>query len=62
MRKLFKLGKRLGIECQNNEEDVISKLISLEERDANNSIGPKVKAVFMLVIVDKYFYYEVNFF
>ncbi|GKV18430.1 hypothetical protein SLEP1_g28817 [Rubroshorea leprosula] len=33
VRRLFELGKRLGIECQNNQDEVMSRLVSLEERD-----------------------------
>ncbi|GKU98995.1 hypothetical protein SLEP1_g11917 [Rubroshorea leprosula] len=33
VRELFVLGQRLGIQCQQNDEDVISRLAALEERD-----------------------------
>ncbi|GKV18427.1 hypothetical protein SLEP1_g28814 [Rubroshorea leprosula] len=33
VRRLFELGKRLSIECQNNQDEVMSRLVSLEERD-----------------------------
>ncbi|GLU23722.1 hypothetical protein SLE2022_397070 [Rubroshorea leprosula] len=36
VRRLFGLGKRLGIQCQNNEEEVISRLAALEGRDEAN--------------------------
>ncbi|GKV41324.1 hypothetical protein SLEP1_g48872 [Rubroshorea leprosula] len=39
VRELFELGQRLGIQCQQNEEEVISRLAALEERDGVNSKG-----------------------
>ncbi|GKV49957.1 hypothetical protein SLEP1_g56678 [Rubroshorea leprosula] len=32
--KLFEMGQRLGIQCQQNEVEVFTRLIALEERDA----------------------------
>ncbi|GLU00004.1 hypothetical protein SLE2022_174020 [Rubroshorea leprosula] len=40
VRRLFGLGKRLGIQCQNNEEEVISRLAALEGRDEANFRRP----------------------
>ncbi|GLU05149.1 hypothetical protein SLE2022_222650 [Rubroshorea leprosula] len=39
VREIFELGQRLGIQCQQNEEEVISRLVALEERDGVNSRG-----------------------
>ncbi|GLT52597.1 hypothetical protein SLA2020_259290 [Shorea laevis] len=39
VRKLFVLGQRLGVKCQQNEEEVMSKLVALEERDEANFKG-----------------------
>ncbi|GLU07994.1 hypothetical protein SLE2022_249290 [Rubroshorea leprosula] len=39
VREIFELGQRLGIQCQQNDEDVISRLVALEERDVVNSRG-----------------------
>ncbi|GLT32228.1 hypothetical protein SLA2020_069080 [Shorea laevis] len=39
VRKLFVLGQRLGVKCQQNEEEVMSRLAALEERDEANFKG-----------------------
>ncbi|GLU22402.1 hypothetical protein SLE2022_384810 [Rubroshorea leprosula] len=36
---LFTMGQRLGIDCQQNEEEVFSRLTMLEKRDTVNSKG-----------------------
>ncbi|GLT96550.1 hypothetical protein SLE2022_141630 [Rubroshorea leprosula] len=33
VRKMMRVGKRLGIEMQGNEEEVESRLLELEDRD-----------------------------
>ncbi|GKV24793.1 hypothetical protein SLEP1_g34360 [Rubroshorea leprosula] len=39
VREIFELGQRLGIQCQHNDEEVISRLAALEARDEINSRG-----------------------
>ncbi|GKV09841.1 hypothetical protein SLEP1_g21281 [Rubroshorea leprosula] len=34
VRRLFEMGQRLGIQCQQNEAEVFSRMTDLEERDA----------------------------
>ncbi|GKV28719.1 hypothetical protein SLEP1_g37735 [Rubroshorea leprosula] len=41
VREIFELGQRLGIQCQHNDEEVISRLAALEARDEINSRGRK---------------------
>ncbi|GKV47369.1 hypothetical protein SLEP1_g54274 [Rubroshorea leprosula] len=55
VRRLFGLGKRLGIQCQNNEEEVFSRLAALEGRDEANfrSLGSGLKRREILKLVKK---------
>ncbi|GLT79033.1 hypothetical protein SLA2020_505430 [Shorea laevis] len=39
VKDLFMMGQRLGIQCQNNEEEVMSRLAALEKRDEENFRG-----------------------
>ncbi|GLU21016.1 hypothetical protein SLE2022_371820 [Rubroshorea leprosula] len=39
VRKLFEMGQRLGVQCQQNEAEVFTRLTALEERDAVNFKG-----------------------
>ncbi|GKV06866.1 hypothetical protein SLEP1_g18688 [Rubroshorea leprosula] len=39
VRRLFQMGQRLGIQCQQNEDEVMSRLVALEERDEANFRG-----------------------
>ncbi|GLU01784.1 hypothetical protein SLE2022_190680 [Rubroshorea leprosula] len=34
VRRLFEMGQRLGVQCQQNEAEVFSRMTTLEERDA----------------------------
>ncbi|GKV18280.1 hypothetical protein SLEP1_g28685 [Rubroshorea leprosula] len=39
VRKLFEMGQRLGVQCQQNEVEVLTRLTALEKRDAVNLKG-----------------------
>ncbi|GLU05143.1 hypothetical protein SLE2022_222590 [Rubroshorea leprosula] len=39
VRRLFKMGQRLGIQCQQNEDEEMSRLVALKERDEANFRG-----------------------